>query len=133
MPSLFRHRDFVLLWAGQSVSELGSSVTFVAFPFVAVMVLHASAFEVSLVTAAASVAWLMVGLPAGVWVDRLPRRALLIGTDVGRALLMATVPVAWSLHALSIGYLVGVAFAVGLLSVLFDVGYPAYLPSEPGK
>jgi MFS family permease len=101
----------------------------VAFPFVAVIVLHASAFEVSLVTAATSMAWLMVGLPAGVWVDRLPRRALLIGTDVGRALLMATVPVAWSLHALSIGYLVGVAFGVGLLSVLFDVGYPAYLPS----
>jgi MFS family permease len=126
---LFGHRDFVLLWAGQSVSELGSSVTYVALPLVAVVVLHASAFEVGMVTAATSVAWLMVGLPAGVWVDRLPRRALLMGTDAGRALLMATVPLAWSLHVLSIGQLVAVAFAVGLLSVLFDVGYPAYLPS----
>jgi MFS family permease len=129
MPSLFRHRDFVLLWAGQSVSELGSAVTYVAFPLVAVVVLHASAFEVGLVTAATSIAWLVVALPAGVWVDRLPRRALLVGTDAGRAVLMATIPVAWSLHVLSIGQLVAVAFAVGLLSVLFDVGYPAYLPS----
>jgi MFS family permease len=129
MPSLFRHRDFVLLWSGQTVSELGSAVTFIAFPLVAVVLLHASAFEVSLLTAATSMAWLLIGLPAGVWVDRLPRRLVLIGTDLGRALLLVSVPLAWSLHALTIGHLVGVAFAVGLLSVLFDVGYPAYLPS----
>jgi MFS family permease len=129
MPSLFRYRDFVLLWSGQTVSELGSAVTFIAFPLVAVVLLHASAFEVSLLTAATSMAWLLIGLPAGVWVDRLPRRLVLIGTDLGRALLLVTVPLAWSLHALTIGYLVGVAFAVGLLSVLFDVCYPAYLPS----
>jgi hypothetical protein len=129
MPSLFRHRDFVLLWSGQSVSELGSSVTGLALPLVAVVVLHASAFEVSLLTAATSIAWLVIGLPAGVWVDRLPRRPVLIGTDLGRALLMATVPVAWSLHVLTVAHLVVVAFTVGLLSVLFDIGYPAYLPS----
>jgi MFS family permease len=124
MPGLLRHRDFVLLWAGQSVSELGSAVTYVALPLAAVLVLHASAFEVGLVTAATSLAWLVVALPAGVWVDRLPRRALLIGTDAGRALLLASIPVAWSLHVLSIGQLVAVAFLVGVLSVLFDVGYP---------
>ncbi|HEY2672789.1 MAG TPA: MFS transporter [Rugosimonospora sp.] len=129
MTSLLRERDFALLWAGQSVSELGSAVSYVAFPLVAVMVLHASAFEVSVVTAASSIAWLVVGLPAGVWVDRLPRRRLLVGTDVGRAVLMGTVPVAWSVHALSLAQLMLVAFAVGLLSVLFDVGYPAYVPS----
>ena len=129
MPGLLRHRDFALLWAGQSVSELGSAVTYVAFPLVAVVVLHASAFEVGLVAAASSVAWLMIALPAGVWLDRLPRRPVLIGTDVGRAALMAAVPIAWSLHVLSVGLLVSVAFAVGLLSVIFDVGYPAYLPS----
>jgi MFS family permease len=105
----------------------------VAFPLVAVVVLHASAFEVSLLTAAASIAWLMVGLPAGVWVDRWPRRRVLVGTDLGRALLMATVPLAWSLRALTVAQLVGVAFAVGVLSVFFDVGYPAYLPSLIGR
>jgi MFS family permease len=129
MASLFRHRDFVLLWGGQSVSELGSSVTYVALPLVAVVVLHASPFSVGLLTAASSVAWLIVGLPAGVWVDRLPSRPLLIGTDVGRAVLTATVPVAWLLHALTMTQLVLVAFAVGTLSVLFDIGYPTYLPS----
>jgi MFS family permease len=129
VPSLFRHRDFALLWSGQAVSELGSSVSIVALPLVAVVVLHASAFEVSLLTAAASIAWLIVGLPAGVWVDRWPRRRLLIGTDVGRALVLATVPIAWSMQVLSVAHLVVVAFTVGLLSVLFDVGYPALLPS----
>jgi MFS family permease len=129
VSSLFRHRDFVLLWSGQSVSELGSAVTIVAFPLVAVGALHASTFEVGLLTAATSIAWLMIGLPAGVWVDRLPRRPVLIGADLARALLMATVPLAWAVHVLTIGPLVVVAFTVGLLSVLFDVAYPAYLPS----
>jgi MFS family permease len=133
MPSVFRHRDFVLLWSGQSVSEFGSSVTYVALPIVAVVVLHASPFQVGLVTAATSVAWVMLALPAGVWVDRLPRRRLLIGTNLGRAVAMATIPLAWSLDMLGVGQLVGVAFAVGLLSVLFDIGYPAYLPSVVGR
>lgn len=133
MPGLLRQRDFVLLWAGQSVSEVGSAVTYVALPLVAVLVLHATAFEVGLVTAATSIAWLVVALPAGVWVDRLPRRALLIGTDASRSLLLATIPVAWSLHVLRIGQLVVVAFLVGLLSVVFDVGYPAYVPSVIGR
>src|SRR5437016_21413 len=115
MAGLLRHRDFVLLWAGQSVSELGSAVTYVALPLLAVLVLHASAFQVGLVTAATSIAWLVVALPAGVWVDRLPRRALLIGTDTGRALLLASIPMAWALHMLSIEQLVAVAFLVGLL------------------
>jgi MFS family permease len=129
VPRLYRNRDFVLLWTGQSVSELGSAVTWLALPLVAVLVLHASPVQVGLVTAAGTVAWLVIGLPAGVWADRLPRRALLLGTDAARALLMASIPLAWSLHRLSVGYLVLVAFAVGLLSVLFDVTYPAYLPS----
>jgi MFS family permease len=133
MRSVFRHRDFVLLWSGQSVSETGSSVTYVALPLVAVIVLHASPFQVGLVTAATSIAWLMLALPAGVWVDRLPRRRLLIGTNLGRAVALATVPLAWSLGLLGVWQLVGVAFVVGLLSVLFDIGYPAYLPSVVGR
>jgi MFS family permease len=133
MRSVFRHRDFVLLWSGQSVSETGSSVTYVVLPLVAVIVLHASPFQVGLVTAATATAWLMLALPAGVWVDRLPRRRLLIGTNLGRAVALATVPLAWSLGLLGVWQLVGVAFVVGLLSVLFDIGYPAYLPSVIGR
>lgn len=133
MTRLFRERDFVLLWAGQSVSGLGSAVTYVALPLVAVVVLHASTFGVSVVTAASSVAWLIVGLPAGVWVDRLPRRSLLITADLGRAVLMATIPVAWLVHALTLAQVVLVAFAVGLLTVLFDVGCQVYLPPVVGR
>jgi MFS family permease len=132
VAGLFRLRGFVLLWAGQTVSELGSAVGFVAFPLVAVIVLHASDFEVGVVAAAGPAAWLLIGLPAGAWVDRLPRRALLVGCDLGRAVVMAAVPVAWAMHLLTVGLLVAVALGVGLLSVLFDVAYPAYLPSVVG-
>ena len=129
MRGVFANRDFVLLWSGQSVSELGSSVTVVALPLGAVAALHASTCQVSLLTVATWAAWLLIGLPAGVWVDRLPRRPVLVGTDLGRAALLATIPLAAAVHALTMAQLVTVAFAVGLLSVLFDVGYPAYLPS----
>ena len=71
---LLRDRDFRLLWAGESVSSVGSAVTVVALPLVAVTELHASAFAVSLLVAAAWLPWLLLGLPAGAWVDRLPRR-----------------------------------------------------------
>ncbi len=129
MIGLLRDRDFALLWAGQSVSQLGTAVTYLAFPLVAVVALDASAFQVSLVAAASTAAWLVVGLPAGAWVDRAPGRPLLIGADLGRAVLIAAVPAAWALDVLTLGYLALVAFAVGVLTVIFDVGYPAFLPS----
>ncbi|GII25832.1 MFS transporter [Planosporangium mesophilum] len=130
---LWRDRDFALLWTGQTVSEFGSMVTLIALPLVAVVGLRATPFEVGLVTAASSVAWLVVGLPAGVWVDRVRRRPLMIWADLGRAVALATVPAAWALDALTVGQLIGVAAITGLLTVLFDVAYPVYLPAVVGR
>jgi MFS family permease len=127
--SLLRERDFALLFGGETVSELGSSVTYLVFPLIAVQTLHASALAVGLVAAAGNAAWLVVSLPAGAWIDRVRRAPVLIGTDIGSAILLATVPVAFAFHALTVAQLVVVAFGIGLLSVVFDIAYPAFLPS----
>lgn len=129
MPSLFHDRDFALLFGGETISELGSAVNGLAFPLVAVAVLHANPFQIGLVAAAANAAWLFVALPAGAWVDRIRRRPILIGTDLIRALLVATVPVAWAMHVLTVAQLVIVAFLISMATVVFDVAYPAFLPS----
>ncbi len=128
MTSLLRERDFGLLWFGQGVSAVGSAVTAIALPLIALVRLDATAFEVGLITAAGTVAWLVIGLPVGVWADRRRRRPLLIGADLGRAVLLASVAVADFAGALTIPYLAGVALLAGALTVLFDVSYPAYLP-----
>src|SRR5689334_7119522 len=86
--SLWRHRDFMLLWTGQAVSEIGSAVTIVALPLVAVVLLHASPFQVGLLSAATTVCFLLVALPAGLIVDRVPKRRLMISCDVARMLLL---------------------------------------------
>src|SRR5271155_2013924 len=86
--SLFWHRDFRLLWAGQSVSELGSQVSLLAIPLVAVLTLHASTFEVGALTASSTAAFLLVGLPAGALVDRVSRRNVLIWADLGRVVVL---------------------------------------------
>jgi MFS family permease len=129
MASLLRERDFRLLFAGQGVSAVGTAVSYVALPLIAVSALDASPFEVGLITAAGYAAWLVVGLPLGVVVDRRRRRPLLIAADLGRAALLATVSAAVLADALTIAHLVAVALLAGALSVLFDVAYPAYLPS----
>lgn len=121
MRALLRSRDFVLLWVGQSVSELGSAVGYVAFTLVAVIVLHASDVQVGIVAAAGPAAWLLIGLPAGAAVDRLPRRLVLVGADLGRAALLAAVPVAWSIHLLTL-WLLSVA-ASGTLANLVIGGF----------
>ena len=128
MASVLRQRDFGLLWGAQTVSELGSAVTLVAFPLVAITALHASNFEVGVISASATAAWMLVGLPAGVWVDRLRRRPVMIATDLGRAVLMASVPVAWALGALTVAQLIVVALLAGVLTVFFDVANTAFLP-----
>jgi len=115
---LARDRNFALLWTGQAISELGSAVTVLVLPLIAVVTLGASAFEVSLVSAATSVAWLVVGLPAGAWADRVRRRPVLIAADIGRALALATVPVAWWLDRLTIAQLIAVAAVTGVLTVV---------------
>jgi MFS family permease len=128
MASLFRERDFRLLFVGQGISAVGTAVTYVALPLIAVAHLDAGPFEVSLITAAGYAAWLVLALPFGVFVDRRARRPLVIFADLGRAALLATVPAAALADALTIAHLVAVALLTGALSVLFDVAYPAYIP-----
>jgi MFS family permease len=126
---LLRHRDFLLLWGGQSASDVGTAVSTVVLPLIAVVYLHATPFEVGALAAAQWLPWLLIGLPAGVWVDRSRRRPLLIGCDVARGLLIASVPVAAAFGALRIGQLFAVAFLTGLATVIFQVAYLAYLPT----
>lgn len=126
---LFWHRDFRLLWIGQSASKLGSSVTSVALPLVAVATLGATTFQVALLSAAAWLPWLLVGLPVGALVDRLPRRPIMLASDLVAGILFLSVPVAAWLDRLTIGYLLTVAIGAGTASVFFQTAYQVYLPS----
>ena len=126
---LWRHSDFAKLWTGQTISLFGSSITALALPSVAILALRAHAYQVGLLEAFQFLAFPLLGLPAGVWVDRLPRRAVMIVADVGRALALGTIPLAWADHALTLGQLYIVALVVGVLTVFFDVAYQSYLPA----
>jgi MFS family permease len=126
---LWRHRDFLKLWAAQTVSLFGTQVTALALPLTAVLVLHVSAAQMGLLTALSTLPFLLIGLFAGAWVDRMRRRPILIAADLGRALLFASIPLAAALDRLSIEQLYAVALLTGMLTVFFDVAYQSYLPS----
>jgi MFS family permease len=130
--SLWRNADFRRLWAGQTISELGSVVTRTAIPLVAVLVLGAGPREMALLIVSASLAVLLVGFVAGAWVDRLRRRPLLIWADVIRAVLLFSIPAAHLAGALRIEQLYLVVFLEGCVGSLFDAAYPAYVPSLIG-
>jgi MFS family permease len=127
--SLFREPDFLKLWGGQTVSELGSRITREGLPMTAVLVLHASTMQMGFLTALGGAAVLAFGLIAGVWVDRLRRRPILIASDLGRAAILASVPAAALAGALSMRQLYVVAALAGILTVFFDVAYQSYLPA----
>jgi MFS family permease len=127
--SLWRNADFLKLWAGQSISLIGSEVTGLALPLTAALILNATPAQMGILGAVQYVPALLLGLFAGVWIDRVRRRPILLFADVGRALLLASIPVAILFGAHSMNYLYGVAFAVGALTVLFSVAYQAYLPT----
>ncbi|HEV7467596.1 MAG TPA: MFS transporter [Candidatus Dormibacteraeota bacterium] len=127
--SLWRHPDFLRLWAGQTVSQVGSQVSFIAIPLTAVTVLGAGPFQTGLLGTLEFLPFLLFGLPAGVWVDRLPHRPVLIVADLGRMLALASVPVAWALGVLHLPQLYATGFVVGVLTVFFDVAYQSYLPA----
>ena len=129
LEGLWRHRDFLWLWSSQTVSQFGSQVSALALPIVAIVVLRESAFEVAMLGMVEFLPFLLFSLPAGVWVDRLPRRPMLVAADVLRAVALATVPVAYWLDALTIWQLYVVGFTVGVGTVFFDVAYQSYLPS----
>lgn len=121
--------DFLKLWAGETVSALGSQVTSLALPLVAVVTLHASPLQMGVLSALGTLPILLLSLPAGVWVDRRLRRPLLLWTDLGRSVVLGTIPAAAMLGFLVMPLVYGVALVVGALTVLFDTAYQSYLPS----
>jgi MFS family permease len=128
IDGLWRHPDFVKLWAGQTVSLFGSQVTLLALPLTAVLVLRASPIEMGLLGAAGYSPYLLVGLFAGVWTDRHKRHPIMIASDAGRAALLATIPLAGLMGLLRMEQLYAVAFLTGVFTVFFDVAYMAALP-----
>lgn len=133
-PSLRGHRDFSLLWGGQTISQFGTMINnSVALPLLAVIVLHASPVQMGVLTAAETAAFAVIGLPTGAWVDRVRRKPTMIIADLGRAALLTTIPVAWWLDLLTLTQLIVVSLLVGALTVFFDVAYQSYLPSLVGR
>jgi hypothetical protein len=126
---LWNDRDFRLLWAGQTIGDLGTAVSAVVLPLVAVTTLAASPLQVGVLSAVEWLPWLLVGLPAGAWVDRLPYRPLMVACDLVRLVLLGSVPVAAALGRLGLPQLYGVAFGTGVATVFFQVAYQAYLPT----
>jgi MFS family permease len=126
---LGRHRDFRLFWVGETASLIGSAISTVALPLVAVEQLGAGPFAVGVITAAVWLPWLLVGLPAGVWVDRVIRRPVMLGADVVSMAAFASVPIAAWLGVLSLVQMVVVALVSGAARVAFETAYEAYLPS----
>ncbi|MFD2418760.1 MFS transporter [Amycolatopsis pigmentata] len=131
--SLWFHADFRRLWAGDTVSQFGSSVGNTAIPLLAATVLAAGPFQMGLLTAAENAAFLFLGLPAGVWVDRMRRRPLMIRADLTRAVVLLSVPGAWWAGWLTLTQLVVVALLVSVGTLFFDIAYQSYLPSLVGR
>ena len=125
---LLRERDFRRLWLAQTVSQVGTQVTNLALPLVAILVLNASAFEVALLGAIEFLPFVFFTLPAGAWVDRLPKRRVLIAADLGRAAILALVPIGYLTGALAMWQLYVIGFSAGILTVFFEVAYQSILP-----
>ncbi len=126
---LWSHKDFVRLWSAESISLFGSLITRTALPFAAILTLDANAFQIALLGIAEMTPAFLLGLFAGAWVDRLPRRPIMIVSDLARAVLVMTVPVAALFDEVRMELLYVVAALVSVFSTFFDVAYQAYLPS----
>lgn len=120
-------RDFRLLWIGQTTSRFGSRISGVALPLVAITMLQATTLQIGVLTAAAWLPWLLIGLPAGAWVDRLPRKPIMLACDITSLVLMASVPVTAWLGALTITHLLAVAVLTGVCTVFFQTADQVYL------
>ncbi|TMR14125.1 MFS transporter [Nonomuraea turkmeniaca] len=125
--SLWRNADFMRLWAGQSLSQFGSAITYFAIPVIAVTVLHASEEEMGVIGFLLRVPMVLF-LVFGVLADRVRKRPILIWTDVARFVLLMLIPIAWFADMLTLAWIYGVIFAIGLLSTLFQTAYRSYFP-----
>src|SRR3954470_23580964 len=103
--SLWHHRDFDLLWGGQTISKIGTEISTLALPLIAIQLLHATTFEVGSLTAVEFLPFLLVGLPAGAWVDRVRRRRVLIVADIGRLAALGSIPLAHAVATLTLAHL----------------------------
>src|SRR3954470_6244866 len=126
---LLRHPDFLKLWTGETISQFGTQVSTLAIPLIAALFLDVTPFEFGLIGTIEFLPFILLSLPAGVWVDRLHRRPILIIGDLGRAVSLLSIPIAYELHALTIWQLYIVGFVNGCLTVFFDVAWQSYLPS----
>lgn len=129
MSLLLRHRDFRWFWLGETINRFGSSVSTVALPLIAVSVLQATTFQVGLLSAAAWLPWLLIGLPVGAWVDRWPRRPVMRLASATSLILFASIPLAAHAGLLTIESLLAVAVLTGAAAVFFQTAYTAYLPN----
>ena len=127
--SLAGHHDFRQLWIGDTISQLGTQVGGIALPVLAVSVLRAGELEMGLLATFENLAFLVVGPPAGAWVDRMVKRHVLVAGDVVRGLALLALPLAYLLDVLTFPLLLVVATVVGIATVFFDVAYQSYLPS----
>ena len=132
MGVLGRSRDFRRFWAAHTVSACGDAITFVALPTVAILTLHASGLEVGALVASGGLAWGLFGIVAGVWTDRLPRRAVMVACDLLRLALIASVPIAYLLRWLTIWQLAAVAALAASATVFFLTASTSYVPEILG-
>ena len=128
LQGLWRHADFMRVWSAAGISAGGSQVTLLALPLTAILVLHASAFEVAAISTAVTLPNVL-GIAAGVWLDRVRRRSVMIGADFGRAAVLASVPVAYAFGVINLPQLYAVALVSGALNVAFEIASQAYLPA----
>lgn len=127
--SLWRDRNFLTMWSGQALSQFGAQITELALPTLAVLVLHATEWEAGVLNAAAVAAFLVVGLPAGAWIDRMRKRHVMIWADAVRAVALGTIPLLWVSGSLQIWHLYVVALVMGVATVFFDVSNQSIVPS----
>ncbi len=125
----FIHRHFALLWTGRTVSNFGSYITGIGLPVAALLLLHATPEQMGLLAALGALPGLFLGLFIGVLVDRLPRRPIMIAADLGRALLLALIPLTAALGLLHLAWFYLVTVLVGILTVCFEVASLSFLPT----
>lgn len=130
---LLRDHDFRDLFLSTTVAQVGYQITSLALPLAAVIALDVSELEVGVLSSMTMIAFVLIGLPAGAWVDRMRRRRVLIVSDIVRAAVLFTVPLAWWADALTIWQLYAVALVIGVFTVFFDVSYQSYLPHLVGR
>ena len=126
--SLWRHPSFLRLWAGETTSQLGAQLGGIAIPVLAVILLGATEFEIGVLSAAGTAAFLVVGLPAGALIDRMLKRKVMLRADVVRALAMAAIPALWFAGVLEVWHLIVLATIAGIARVFFDIAYQSYVP-----